>query len=187
MNNIPVKRLERRLRPDFGVGDFEKETDEHDGFSDYSSAGFIGMDENLVEIIEQDSKVVEGHNLTHKQIAEALEKAIKTKTLPNPKFKIETKLITMGIQDCPWECKGEYMGGSSVILIYNPKKVNAKQLEKDMILFVKREYRGVMLNKNIAVVTELHPHLIVSHYFFEGKKSFYRADPEILIDALGLK
>ncbi|MDO8656745.1 MAG: hypothetical protein Q7K45_05905, partial [Nanoarchaeota archaeon] len=43
------------------------------------------------------------------------------------------------------------------------------------------------LQKNSpAFITKLHPHLIGEHYFFEGRKTMYRAEPEILIPALGL-
>jgi len=42
------------------------------------------------------------------------------------------------------------------------------------------------LTQRVVVVTELHPHLIGEHYFFEGKQSPYRADPRVLIPALNL-
>jgi len=43
------------------------------------------------------------------------------------------------------------------------------------------------ITDKLNIVTELHPHLIQGHYFFEGRKSPYRADPALLIHALNLE
>lgn len=42
------------------------------------------------------------------------------------------------------------------------------------------------LSQKAAIISELRPHLIGEHLFFGGKKSPYRADPNLLIKALNL-
>ena len=157
--SIPLERLERRLSPSGVRADNSKA--ETDSFYDYSQNGFLGVEESLLDVIHSDWQVVEKYGTTHHEIAELLATAIKSNTLPNPEYTLKFIASTDGVQRCPWECK---KGGSSdIITIYH-------NLQKD----------------NPAVVTELHPHLIREHYFFEGRKTMYRADPDILIPALGL-
>lgn len=160
---IPLERLERRLRPqlklDYYDPAFEKK--EHDGFGNYSQKGFLGLDESLLDVVHADWQIVEKYGTTHPEIARLLEKAIKGQALPNPEYTFKFIASTDGVQRCPWECKS--VGSSDIITIYH----NDQRLRQ-------------------AIVTELHPHLIGEHYFFEGRKTIYRADPEIVIPALGL-
>jgi len=48
---IPLERLTKRLQPLFGLSDDQEEIEAHDGFADFSLAGFIGMNENVLELI----------------------------------------------------------------------------------------------------------------------------------------
>jgi len=60
----PLGDLERRLRPSFfpesppsdGVDGMEVKA--HAGFADYSRAGFLGHDENLLEVVHRDWEVL---------------------------------------------------------------------------------------------------------------------------------
>lgn len=66
--------------------------------------------------------------------------------------------------------------------------------DQELVNTMTERLKRMISNKNtvdlmdrIAVVSELHPHLIGEHYFFEGKESPWRANPEVLIYALGLE
>ncbi|MFH1326706.1 MAG: hypothetical protein ABIH59_01100 [archaeon] len=207
---IPLERLEMRLRPKLGLEDWDAERSQHDEFGDYSHEGFLGIDESLLDVIHGDWEVVERYGTTHQEIAEVLAKAIKTQEMPNPEYTIQYDLMTAGLQGCPWECKGNYQRGNGLIIIYNVQKTSQQDLmavtmsamigdrrdkmELEMVdrneamasFFsgIPKDTRG--LTDRVAVVTELHPHLIGEHYFFEGKYSPYRADPRVLIPALNL-
>jgi hypothetical protein len=207
---IPLDRLEKRLRPELGLEDWDVERSQHDGFGDYSHEGFLGVDEDLLDVVHDDWKVVERYGTTHQEIAKALAKAIKTKKMPNPEYAIQHDLMTAGLQECPWECQGDYQRGNGLILIYNAQKTSQQDLMAVTMSAMMGDRRGKMeeemagrneamvsffqsipkdtggLTDRIAVVTELHPHLIGEHYFFEGKQSPYRAEPEVLIPALNL-
>jgi len=53
---------------------------------------------------------------------------------------------------------------------------------------IKRNYskRDKTRSRPYALITRVLPHLIQEHYFFEGRKSKYRADPTLIISALNL-
>jgi len=55
---------------------------------------------------------------------------------------------------------------------------------------IKDNYERKKLSMDIEItyapLTKLLPHLIKEHYFFEGKETRYRADPEFIISALNL-
>ena len=207
---IPLDRLEKRLRPELGLDDWDAERSQHDGFGDYSHEGFLGTDEILLDVVHGDWQVVERYGTTHQEIAEALAKAIKNQRMPNPKYSIDHQAATLGLQNCPWECDGRYERGNGMILIYHKEKTSQQDLmavtmsvmmgnrrdkmEEEMagrndrmasfLKSIPKDTRG--LTDRVAVVTELHPHLIGEHYFFEGKQSPYRAEPGVLIPALNL-
>lgn len=209
---IALERLEMRLKPELGLDDRDAEIKEHDGYSDYSQEGFLGADENLPDVVQEDWEVVERYGATHGEIAEALNRAIFAEEMPNPEYKIEHLSESLGFQGCPWECKDKYNKGNGIILIYNIQKTSEEDLEAIRFASI-IGYGGVNkiqenlegeddellacflesipesrndLTDRIAVVTEIHPHLIGRHYFFEGKHSLYRADPRLLIPALNL-
>ncbi len=53
--NMPLTELEKRLRP-----------------GNSSQAGFIGQNENLIELVHSDWQVVEKYGTTHKEIADKI-------------------------------------------------------------------------------------------------------------------
>lgn len=194
-HGIPLERLEARLRPLRGSRDLAEELRSHDGFADISIGGFLGVRESLLEVVYSDWLVVERYGTGHQEIAAALEKAISARKLPNQNYRLLYGMLTLGGQTCPWECQSQYKRGINGFLIYD-KKCHRKDIP-DMLNMC---YPGMTTpddkskasenrrasREEFAVVTEIHPHLIGEHYFFEGRESPYRAEPRILIEALGL-
>lgn len=228
----PLGDLERRLRPAFfpespasdEVGRMEVKA--HAGFSDYSRAGFLGHDENLLEVVHRDWEVLNRYRVSHKQLATRLSEAIPVwsrnalvrkvnswiarRSLAKDYEFAKAYAVTFGSQGCPWGCQA---GGKTAGFI---RKRGLPETEKTAIEFiVAGEYTSgrdcfrrldeefgddpadpVLLHTKkflldghhavFAPVTDLLPHLIRNHYFFEGRASPYRADPELLIKALKL-
>jgi len=210
-NGIPIERLEKRLRPKLGLDDWEEEAKEHDEFGDYSREGFLGNNERLLEVVKADWETVERYGTTHQEIAEALAKAIKRRKVPNRQYTFEHKVASGGLQGCPWGCKEEYKRGNGIILIYNTEKTSQTDIMALMYTLMLGEEKGRRMEEEIgdrnpaivsllksvsknqgdmsdriAALSEIHPHLIGEHYFFEGRQSPYRADPQVLIPALNL-
>jgi hypothetical protein len=175
---IPLDDLEMRLRP-----------------GESSTEGFLGKDEKLLEVVHADWQVVERFGLTHQIIAQSLVKAIKRdkEELPNPQYQFYNGGFTCGYQSCPWCGVGR---GTSILLIHRKEEDNALvSAAHSRAMGMKREFYekckighlyGVNTGDKVAVFSELHTHLIDKHYFFEGRESPWRADPELLIRALGL-
>ncbi len=144
-----------------------------------SQIGFLGENDNLVEVIQADAQVLKKYGITHKQIGDRLKSLTgqaERKWYLNSRAGIYSKpgedpgvLIgdlfrvhgygTLGIQECPF---GNCGAGSSDYVIKNLK-------QKIQIKF-----------------PSLMPHLIRDHHFFEGNTS-YRLDPEKAIEVLELK
>jgi len=201
-HGIPLERLEARLRPRLRLKDRDEEIKAHDGFGNFSDDGFLGARENLLEVIHADWLVVEHFGTTHQKTAIALEKAITKRKMPNPKYCIETVFCSCGVQGCPWYCTSKYEPASDVIFIYHQEihKEDIRVMENLFFSeFASKEdplipYRirkahenRHFLRERFGVVTQMHPHLIGEHYFFEGLESPYRADPVVLIKALGIE
>jgi hypothetical protein len=193
-HGIPLEILEARLRPLGDSSDRVKELRRNDSFADFSFDGFLGAGESLLEVVHSDWLVVEQFDTGHKEIAEALERAIEAKKMPNRKYRLRLAMVTCGGQACPWGCQGQYKRASMAFIIYD------KEYRKDIPTMQDLFYTGTIapdaareaslarrvLENKMAVVTEIHPHLIGEHYFFEGRESPYRADPRVLIEALGM-
>lgn len=167
---IPIKELEKRLRP-----------------KNYSKSGFLGKKESLLKIVYNDWKLLESHGVSHRDLGIALSQAIKQVKVPNQDYKFEnTIVLSAGYQECPWGCSLKEASGSSVYHIFDKEKDS----EWEMIKVAAATFFSMPLNmkkvEGIVSVTELHPHLIEKHYFFEGLKTPYRADPMFLIKALNL-
>jgi hypothetical protein len=196
---IPIEKLENRLKP--------KNNKILDDDFDYSEEGFLGKDERLLDVVIRDWEAVESHKTSHKEISEALEKAINIGSMPNPEYRIDNNIATAGFQRCPWMCRCKYEMGNGTIFIYSPKDITSDELasiqyaamgidpqkmandpltSSDYAKQLKRLPKAEDVRGKAAVVSELHPHLIGSHYFFEGLKSPYRADPDVIISALDL-
>jgi hypothetical protein len=134
-----------------------------------STEGFLRRDEKLQDVINEDEMVLKSLNVTFDQIADRLKviqekaiKAIQTSTLDKPviveglKVKLECYL---GYQGCPWGCENEQ---SSVDFIITDPNTNQS-----------------------FFCSQLHPHLIKKHKFFEGHTE-YRLNPKVVIEVLKL-
>lgn len=169
---IPIKELEKILKPTYDPRG--------------SRVGFMGKDEKLLELVYSDWKIVERYDTTHKKIAKALEYAFTDDSKLNPKYEIrDCQALPDAPQPCPWGCSS---GSCVTYYIYR------KGISKEDIGYVYEKALGVSSSQSdiyitkptVIIVTDLHPHLIREHYFFEGKGSPYRADPAFLIIALNL-
>lgn len=170
---IPIEILERRLRP-----------------NSLSEAGFIGANESLLEIVRADFQIVERYATTYSEIAKALRSVIATGSVPNLDYEYITdfggvRTASLGSQFCPWKC--DDARGNTVAVILR-KGSPDEQRELAGLMLDDYAPEGSVPRQEIffAPVNTLLPHLIESHYFFEGKGSPYRADPEFLIRALNL-
>jgi hypothetical protein len=164
-SGIPILELERRLKPQEG-----------------SVVAYLGEEESLIDVTRSDWEVVIGYGTTHQDIAQALRKAINGTAELNPRYELEMFEGSVGPQVCPWECGEEYEN-SGIYGIIHPKGIGETTIEKHKL----RLGDGTMGPGNpagLATVTDFHHHLISKHYFFEGRESLYRADPDVLINAL---
>jgi len=113
-------------------------------------------------------------------------------TLPNSNYVLQIIGGDGGSQICPWGCSEGY--GGSTMVIYDQTKISEQQamMAAAATMAVKAPATAALFKDQIkivpevAIVNKLYTHLIGKHYFFEGKGSPYRADPEVLINALGL-
>lgn len=165
--------------------------------------GLLGCENlqgSLLEVINSDYRTVETYGVTHKDIARELEVAIENKKVPGENYLMWEPTRSTAKQ-CAWGCD---IKGYGNFLIYDTNKTTEDDLMsalyKVMVKDKMLQLNGVALNgllqrfendtrdvsDRIAVVSDLHPHLIEKHYFFGGKNTPYRAEPELLIDALGL-
>ena len=150
----------------------------------WSQVGFLDPGQNLAEICQKDAETLKARGISHEQIADRLEAVImkanflfqQHRKIKHPVAVIEDKIgipkdeyvSTLGHQECPFtkdlKNRNTICGkGSSMITLIN--LVSKKRLEN---------------------ITELHPHLIKDHHFFEGKHP-YRLDPALAIEVLGIE
>lgn len=167
---MPLKKLEARLRP-----------------GKCSQVGFLGRKENFLEVVYNDWKLLESKGISHKELGLALDEAIKKVKVPNKDYEFEDTIIaSAGYQECPWGCDLTEASGSSVYHISDKEKSSEWEMMKvAFATFFDRELNMKKIKGTVSV-TELHPHLIEKHYFFEGLRTPYRADPLFLIKALNL-
>lgn len=232
---VPLERLLRRLWPAYDferddMGEWTREFTEEEGDKDVcSGTGFLGKDENLLEVIYSDWQIVERYVTTHQAIGEALARLITGKCQLHPDYEFideETRekiyfnfpwragVPGPGWQGCPWGCgifdgesgiivkkdasedekieacvdrslaiensDFEWIDGISKVMGYGPKV--SQQMKRIKENYSKRSGLGLFYVPITGVLT----HLIGTHYFFEGRKSMYRADPGFLIHALNL-
>jgi len=154
--------------------------------------GFLGRDENLQELIESDKLAIEKLGISYEQIASAVEDLfLSDEERVNGNFILRKEYIASPI--CPWKdyCTTSPFTGLATtiteIVVVNESKVG------EAVEVWEREH-GLPLNsyqelvdKDLAMVfSDLHPHLIRDHHFFEGKATPYRVDPERAIRYLGI-
>jgi len=130
--------------------------------------GFLGRDSrDLVQIIDEDNSVIEELNITPEQIAEKMEffreqgnRGLGEFIQVDPHFAVKVDSVR-GKLRCPFEDPG----------LVPKTNVTVKNLEKHTEL----------------TYTDMNIHCIREHCFFEGKGSFFRMNPEFVIEILELK
>lgn len=173
--DIPLQELEQRLKP-----------------GSMSQVGFLEEGESLLEVIRSDWEVVERFKTNHAEIAATVERLIRKELRPVQGFEYQTAKDLHGVhaehpgeQSCPWGCRAR--GQTLGILVKTETLMNNLHEIRGAVLDLGFEdRRSPDAATFYVVVTGLLPHLIRQHLFFEGKESPYRADPKLLIQALGL-
>ena len=130
-----------------------------------TGAGFLGNDRrNLIDILDADFRTVASLGLTHNKIAETMEKFRKHAESGLGEFisiapHFEARIDAVrGKLPCPFEDRG--LISKTSIMVKN--------------LFLKKE----------IIYTDMHIHLINIHGFYQGKRSLFRLDPEIIAEIL---
>lgn len=170
MSDIPISKLERRMRP-----------------GEWSVGGFLGPHEKLMDVIREDDATLKRLGVTYEQIADKIEELLKSgiegyraylnEELADPAVTVghfTVKLtVYKGHQMCPWA----FFDPSSKPPVYKPCMVggvprySSRASDADFVITNKRT--GEELKGPCLIV-----HLIRDHHFFEGKQSPYRVDPE---------
>lgn len=155
--------------------------------------GFLGNDELHEEVIETDRKTLVMLGLTHEQFAKTIEDVFEHMPATinrNPLFLFEY----IHSPGCPWEgwSPTSFMDVSlkvTEIWLCNPKHF------WKLIFLLRFWDRNKRLKKLkelvdkdwVFVLSDLHPHLIRKHHFFEGRCTPYRVDPERFVRWMGPK
>lgn len=159
--------------------------------------GYLGESEDLSALIASDSDIVSKLNLTHDQIAAAIEalflsdeKAVNGNPILRQTFIASPR--------CPW---GDFQASSPFdgrmivreIFLFNKEKLEVEGVVHKLQDIV-QSYNGripvleigaLVGDDIVMVLSDLHPHLIRDHKFFEGKGTPYRVDPVRLLRYLG--
>ncbi|MFA6462194.1 MAG: hypothetical protein WCV90_08085 [Candidatus Woesearchaeota archaeon] len=190
-----LSELEARLRPD----------DKSGVWTGASEGGFLAPKESLIDVVRADYETLQRLGLDYEEMARMADVVVnppKKETVPRGRWarfmdRLRGKkqddlsrgdstfnflpIGSCGAQGCPWGCSGKDHFG------YNTWSGNHTYVVR------KGEFPGVKpggdfadINRQLylgsfAVVTGLTPHLIASHYFFEGGDS-YRTDPAKLLE-----
>lgn len=142
----------------------------------FSREGFLGPDEKLKDVLENDAKTLQNLKLTYAEIASRLDTLISAaEESPTRKALIgglECQVrIHQGFQICPWAVDPHH---AQCDIGLGVRHASVDWSIKD----VRSDHR--MSGPGLAV------HLIRDHHFFEGRKSPYRIDPRELAELLGL-
>lgn len=198
-----ITELEARLKPK----DRESKVQEWEGQSD---GGFLAPNESLMEIVRADYNLLCSLGKSYEEMAQlaanVLEQASKKNYSKGNRFAERVRKIvakywrpvtafdqkkftlmqidSMGFQSCPWECKKDEYGyrtsGSGHVYVMEASGSKFPELNFN-------EAHGglsrALYLSAFTVITDLTPHLIASHYFFEGDYS-YRTDPRKLLEVV---
>ncbi|MEK7545075.1 MAG: hypothetical protein AAB551_03005 [Patescibacteria group bacterium] len=154
--------------------------------------GYLGPDEDLQKLIETDARFLEERGLTHEQVAEAVEQLFASE---NPEEFRGTPIISLEYihsPPCPWRdfiavSPFDFRKKVTEIVVINRTKVDEffKLLDERKGLGV-NDYAELVKRDLVAVFSDLHPHLIRAHQFFEGHATPYRVDPTKVAHFLGI-
>jgi hypothetical protein len=148
-----------------------------------SRAGFLGETEDLREVIEADNQTLIKAGVTHEQIADKLTTLIEklryhrhSRSLHHGGgYSTSDPLVIDGIQ----LTSIHWMGYQHCPICHSRGVKMTRDLMSDC------DYTMLSADQELRF-SELIPHLIADHHFFEGYTS-YRADPSALIEILQIK
>lgn len=146
-NGLSLEVLERRLRPADKFSEDDILYVENDRLNGFSQVGFIGIDENLMDTIYDDYKIVEESNTDYSALASAIDGVIRGTYPLNENYEYSRSgMGTAGNQDCPWGCRSNepyYSYGQNEGII-SLKKVPAK---RELELEVRKQ--GCLTDKRV--------------------------------------
>lgn len=133
----------------------------------FTAHGFLGSDNRtLKDILREDDSVVKNIGLTHRQIAERMQKFTdRGKDMPE---------ITVTIENIYKITVDDHRG-----FIPCPFADNENEIKTNTKLFN-------MSSGKTVYWSDLNIHMIREHGFYEGKESFFRIEPVELAEILGL-
>lgn len=135
---------------------------------EYSSVGFLGLQDKLIDIYNLDKEYLKSVNITPSQIADRLEYILlQHEHKITSKFQLKTIVATKGHQTCPFHELDDKRNKS-------PPGCNDYELINTDT--------GENFTFPILII-----HLIRAHGFFEGPNSPYRVHPETLVRVLEIE
>lgn len=154
--------------------------------------GFLGVDERLEEVIARDRVLLQGLGVTYESIADAIEQLFATDDESvNGHYLFRRQFIHSPL--CPWRdfCTVSLFDLSpkvTEILLLNPAKYDETlgAYAECGNRFPLEKYPEFVGNDLFMVFSDLHPHLIREHHFFEGEGTPYRVDPRRAVRYLGI-
>jgi hypothetical protein len=185
-NNIPIQFLE--------VGEAELIQRLHpNGWSlEILQYGYLDPTEDLQELQREDCETLSRLGLTHDTIAVAIEKLFATdERSVNGNRLVRVQNIHSPV--CPW---GDFCSVHPFDLSMKTTEIivcNKETCPENIVSHLVansgthcNDYAELVARDWAMIVSDLHPHLIRDHQFFEGKKTPYRVDPERAMRYLGL-
>ena len=142
----------------------------------FSEAGFLGRKQNLRDVVYEDAETIRKLGVNYNQIADKIDyltdyTADGCGRVVDDIFKVSV-IFSAGIQECPFFYEEE------------PTEIGTRVYtcgRASNIFFVKNIRSGESIG-----FSELMPHLIRDHHFFEGETP-YRLDPERAVRILELR
>ena len=155
-----------------------------------SEVGFLGKNDSLVSTLLEDRATLNKLGVTYGQLAEEIDKLLDNKNWEELEGVGETyrglvimSSMAFGSQECPWECPKEKYRASGQ---YVAEPVETKDKSRQILMERMRNNSKIGLEYELKteyniIFTELSPHLIRDHKFFEGRGSPYRMEPAVLV------
>lgn len=171
---------------DFSIEEIERTM----RFPKYFTHGFLGEDESLNEVIEQDEQTIGGIGVTHEDIASVIERLFLSDDTffnGNPVL----RMVYIASPLCPWKdfCAFE----EPLAVVREVVLVNRLKVDEAFAHLNRHQefeigaYPELVRKDIIMMFSELHPHLIREHHFFEGHATPYRVDPKRVVRYLGIE
>ena len=161
--------------------------------------GFLSKGEDLEALIAADTAMLEQLGVTHAQVADAIRKLFTEESTTDT---LETLVLPQKFihsPPCPW---GDYSTTSpfaspvpvvTQITVLNRDKIDEaldeieKIVESSSLEQSLEQLADLVRRDLIMLFSDLHPHLIEAHHFFEGQGNPYRVDPERAIRYLRIQ